>query len=1105
MKKLLCFVLTLAMLLTSAGAALAEDISVTVNGRAVELGSEPIVDGETVFLPVNAILTAIGCDVNWDDSAQILTACAGVNEYKFVTGEQVVYKNGAPSSISGAISLINGYIFVPLDALEVIGAKVEREGSGVALTFDMMDGRYFKIIHASTGRALTIDGDSFNDGWRVRFEKPEVKDIQLWRLSARRDGSYLFVNKKTRRSFDMPNGRLDLGLELIQYGVTDGSNQWVKPVLQDDGTYLLQCMHGDNLYLTVMPEGFVAQQEYVGDASQKYKLVEFKPDPPAKNVTSETAAEPDPLNGKYVSLISGGKALSFDGGRLTLSEAEPAAKNVWKLVRTKDKVYNLLTNDPDNNETLRTHKISVETDGNECGFIDYLFPTDVEGLDGMTFTISEPLMSADMYTPDSYGGKYYRIGISGSNQAVSVAEESPDNGARITAAPAIDSEFQSWAFIPQGGGMYTITNRASGRSLDIPSASVEEGAWVTQYATNYGDNQIFELVDGGNGTVMFKNKNSAQYLTVEDGYLVQRMRGRSNDQYFTLTEDGESGLKLIGAAPTLFLLKGGEKVNNVKLQWNSVAGADRYDVYRSADGGSFTFLTSLGGNTIDDYGLEIGTDYAYRVYAMSDGGLIDFVETKSVTPYDLPADLKSSSNLVESGLDRPNSLCVDGVYYRFNERGGGANWQLMMSTSTDDITYSEPVEVLNALEILAHETCKNFTSARFESQNFVYNPKANKFAFIAHFEADGGYGTAMTSIATATPGERFTFHGAYRPEGGDTRDLNVYVDDDYSAYIIAAINMNADLALYKLNEDWSAVERLVCIVNHNSWRELPGMLKVDGRYYLFTSGTAGWYPTQGMYNTTTSIEGPWSELRVVGNTTTFSSQSGSVSRLKPDSENYIMSTYRWMYFWDAAVVKRTNNRRYPISVSNGYAFYDFYDELLYNWDKDYLIPVQNGKILSQDMPSSAFSAEMPSHGALANDGNYQSYWRADLEGLEPEVEVIVNEETGEKTEIAKPLGWPYSWTVDLGEERNLSEIQVSWLIWNGSEPYYSYKVEASDDGKTFTTILDNTEGFTDYGFTVDQINASGRYVRLTVTNAKPRSSDNNNYPPQLYEVKVLGK
>ncbi|MGN1097704.1 MAG: RICIN domain-containing protein, partial [Clostridia bacterium] len=651
---------------------------------------------------------------------------------------------------------------------------------------------------------------------------------------------------------------------------------------------------------------------------------------------------------------------------------------------------------------------------------------------------------------------------------------------------------QVWALVTQGGGMYTITNKASGRSFDIPGGSIAEKASLTQYATNYGDNQIFELVEDADGSYLFKNKNSGMYVTADDGYLNQQARGRSNYQNFILTEVGECNEKIIGAAATLFLLKGGDTVSNAKLQWNSVNGATSYDVYRSVDGGEYKFFASLTGNTIDDYDLKVGSSYRYAVYALEGDSLIDCVETKAVEPYDLPADLTPSSNLEESSLVTPNTLSIDGVYYRYSawgrDDGGSGFGRLMMSTSTDGVNYSDPVEVLNYKDILAHETCQGFESCRFESQNIKYNPVANKFVFIAHFEADGGYGTAMTSFASGTPGEYFTFHGAYRPEGDDTRDLNVYVDDDNRAYLMAAVHNNADLALYRLTENWDGIEKRLCYVNRGKWRELPSMLKVDGMYYLFTSGTAGWYPTQGMYNTASSIEGPWSPLKTVGNTSTFSAQSGYVSILKSGGENYLMNSYRWMYFWKDAVVKRTVQRRYPISVSNGYAFFDFYDELLYNWENDDVVPVQNGRILSQNKPAKA--SVTSEDAGMANDGNYQTAWYS-------------KRERGEDEEVN--LDWPFTWEVDLGKVCSLSELQISWLIWNGSEPYYQYKVEGSTDGVNYTTILDRTEGYTDYGFTVDELSGSARYVKITVVNARPRSSDENNYPAQLYEVKVLGK
>ncbi len=1125
MKKSLGLILAVTMLFTALTGlpAFAADAQVTVNGAPVELAFGPVDRDGGIALAFEDICAILGFAPSLDGVSTV--AARGETIIRVEDKAADVKVNGKPVTISAPVSKVGDTLYLPIDALKAFDSTAAwvRSDSSLDITYDVMNGRYFQIVQHSSGKAFTLENGNLGDGVRVILgDADPADDKQVWKFVTRGDGRYAVTNKKALRSFDIPNGRSDVELNLIIYGITDGTNQWVRPVSRGDGTYLLQCAHDESLYLTERPDGVIAQNVLAGDDTQIFELREVPVTAAAvpNEVGGTMIAEHDELNGRYVTIslqdISAGETYRMATGlKLTDANSVPrttsgtgADANVWKVTLRGNRRYQftnkasglalavkdgaLTLAEPD----LSTGQMFTFKNNSLCSVSTGKYVSAAENgtvvLTDQAANIANIIAGLGMdavspYSEEKIGGKFYRIGIAGTEKVVSTADGSAENSARIVAADPSDSDIQLWDFVTQGSGSYILTNKASRRSMDIPGGSTEPGASVTQYDTNYGNNQIFELVPAGTDTYYLMNKNSELYMTEIDGVFSQEVMGHSGRQTFTLTEAGESDDRIIGAAATLFVLKGEDKVSNAKVQWGTFTNAARFDVYRSVDGGDYTLMASLTGKSIDDYDLEIGKSYSYDVYALDENGsLIDHAVTKPVVPYDLPADLKSSSNLEESGLDRPNSLYVDGVYYSFSAWGGGPNGgfgQLMMSTSADDVTYTEPVEVLNYQEILANETCQNFDTVRFESQNFIYNPVTNEFVFIAHLEADGGYGTAMTAFASGKPGERWTFHRAIRPEGGDTRDLNVYVDDDNKAYLIAAINVNADLALYELNESWTDVNRLVCIVNHNSWRELPSMMKVDGIYYLFTSGTAGWYPTQGMYNTAPTIDGPWSPLRTVGNTSTFSSQSGTVFRLKPGSDNYVMSTYRWMYFWQDAVVKRTTNRRYPVSVSNGFAFYDFYDELLYNWDNDDLVPVQNGRIVSQDMPVTSDS--LLGDSALANDGNYQTIWTAgSLEGEDSQ--------------------WPYVWEVDLGEVRSLSELQISWLIWNGSEPYYQYKVEGAVYGRDYTTLIDNTEGYTDYGFTVDQLSADARYLRITVENAKPRSHPNeNNYPPQIYEVKVL--
>jgi hypothetical protein len=1113
-KKLISFLLVLSMAFTSLCAFASDEVKVYLNGEELSLSSNVIASGEEAFIPVEEFCSLLGFDFAFDGESATMTNASVTSSISLDKAEYK--KNGMTTSLESAPFIEGGVLYAPSSALAALGAEAEwnSEENTLSVSVDNLANKYFRIIQKSASLALSLENGALGDGVRVMAEPISSSDTQVWKLSPVSEGVYQPLNKKSGRSFDIPNANTDTGMNLIQYGITMGENQFICPILNEDGSYYLKFKHCD-LYLTVNDDLHITQEEFTGDDNQVFVLeeaVESASDS-VENEVDEAGVQSLPLNGKIFKIrsVSSSSLLSTDanamkGSKIALSASE-SDSSVWfftaqgtgYMITNKESGFSL----HEGNDlmlypsTYRSEQIFTFTENGDGNYFistqsdlfltakgNYVTLSEFTGEENQLFALESLTYSEDKYSHDPLGGKTYTIQNAFSKKNISVEDESLENSAKILTEEPSDSLSQVWTFVTLGKSNYILTNALSARSMDIPSASTLPGVSVTQYATNYGNNQIFEFIENSDGSYFIKNKNSKLYLTVKNGYITQEKFRNNNLQKFLLTEVGESQDKIIGAAATLFLLKGEDTVSNVKLQWNKVTGAVSYDIYRTEEGvDEEVLIASFSGTTLDDYDLEVGKSYSYRVCALDEDGIIDSVVTESVVPYLLPSDLKSSSNLVESSLSRPNSLYVDGVYYNFSSWGrddGGTGFgRLMMRTSTDDITYGEWTEVLNYKEILENETCQGFTSCRFESQNFIYNKETNKFVFVAHFEADGGYGTAMTSIASATPGERFTFHRAIRPEGGDTRDLNVYVDDDNSAYLIAAINVNANLALYKFTEDWTDIEKLVCIVNRNCWRELPSMLKVDGRYYLFTSGTAGWYPTQGMYNTATSIEGPWSPLRSVGNSTTFSSQSGSVFTLKEGGENYVMSTYRWMYFWKDAVAKRTTNRRYPVKVSNGYAFYDFFEELLYNWENDVLVPVQDGRLLSQNMPSKSSCTTEDS--SYANDGDYSTYWY------------------GGGTEE-----WPFTWEVDLGKVSNLTELQISWLIWNGSEPYYSYKLEGSVDGVNYKTILDNTEGYTDYGFTVDTLSGTARYVRLTVTDAHSRSSDTNRYPAQLYEVKIFG-
>ncbi|MEK4365904.1 discoidin domain-containing protein [Paenibacillus sp. FSL M8-0212] len=530
-------------------------------------------------------------------------------------------------------------------------------------------------------------------------------------------------------------------------------------------------------------------------------------------------------------------------------------------------------------------------------------------------------------------------------------------------------------------------------------------------------------------------------------------------------------------AATLFVLKNESEVSNAKIHWAPVQGATAYELYRSENDEPYQLLQTLTGITTDDYDLNIGNTYKYQVKAYGGTSLLTSAVSPEYTPYSLPENLTTFDNTTQSTLMLPNELKVGDTYYRFNfvQKSSGGFGEMIQQTSTDDITYG------NDKVVLSYTDHPDLANSKFEGINILYHAPTNKFVFWGHYENSTDYTLARVSVASATPGEDFTFHKSFRPEGNQSRDISIFKDDDDSAYLISTANNNSDTILYKLTSDWLDVDHQVSVIYQNQHRELPKMIKKDGIYYLFSSQAAGWYPSIPLYSSATSIDGDWSELRTIGNTSTFSAQSGSVMRVKPDTgNNVVMVAYRWMFGWAGTQNGTTEERLLPVWFSDGYAFYDYFDQVLYNTSDDVLIPVQNGKLLSQGKPATAQTATGTNPASYANDGNYQTEW------------------------VGTGSSWPHWWKVDLGSVQQLNNVQISWWMQKGSEGFYKYKIETSTDNVNWTVALDRTNN-TSYGFTSDHLSSTvARYVRINMQNASLHNNPNNWYTPRLWEVKVFG-
>lgn len=544
-------------------------------------------------------------------------------------------------------------------------------------------------------------------------------------------------------------------------------------------------------------------------------------------------------------------------------------------------------------------------------------------------------------------------------------------------------------------------------------------------------------------------------------------------------EGTQTVLNPFGITATPFKLSSSNKVNNVNLAWSTKENALSYYVYgKEGEEGEYSLIYHGAGTSVKLYELTLGKNYYYKVQAWNNGVLLgESSEVKAQTAT-VSHGLLEYSNSVGGAMTTLSTLKAGDTYYKYDyvsDESGFAKLEEYTSKDSLNWTYVKTVMDRNSHPDLA--------SCKLEAMNIRYDSIHNKNILWAHWELKDGYGSGKALVASATPGESFTVHEIYNPEGIAVRDMNFFIDDNEArtGYLVTAGNAagegaNATMYIFQMNDTYTGIEGIVTKLFENQYREAPSLVKKDGYYYLFTSQAAGWYPSKGAYASALSLQGPWSELRSIGNSSNYSSQSGGVISIEGAAgKNYFMHAPRWVREEGTAAALCL-----PVAFANGIATYDYYDKVLYNPFTGSLIPEDKGVLLSENKPAIAsIAANGTKTAAKANDGNYDTAY------------------TAVKSQ------WPFWWQVDLGSTYRLSGIQVSWFMYKGSEGYYQYKVEASEDGENWTEILDKSDNKT-YGFTADTLTGNGRYVRLSVTNAVLHNNPNNWYTPTLYEVKVFG-
>ena len=86
----------------------------------------PFISNNRTLVPLRAIFTALGAEIDWNDDTQTVTSVKGDTTVRLTIGEKVLYKNGTAEEIDVPAQLVNNRTVVPVRAVaQSFGANVE--------------------------------------------------------------------------------------------------------------------------------------------------------------------------------------------------------------------------------------------------------------------------------------------------------------------------------------------------------------------------------------------------------------------------------------------------------------------------------------------------------------------------------------------------------------------------------------------------------------------------------------------------------------------------------------------------------------------------------------------------------------------------------------------------------------------------------------------------------------------------------------------------------------------------------------------------------------------------------------------------------------------
>ena len=385
-----------------------------------------------------------------------------------------------------------------------------------------------------------------------------------------------------------------------------------------------------------------------------------------------------------------------------------------------------------------------------------------------------------------------------------------------------------------------------------------------------------------------------------------------------------------------------------------------------------------------------------------------------------------------------------------------------------------------------------------ERPKVIYNERTGKWIMWIHWENGDDYGQARVAVCTADKVEGpYSLVDVFRPNGCDSRDQTLFLDNDGTAYHVYSTNMNSNTNCERLSDDFLTPLENYSVQLKGRRYEAAAIFKAGDTYYGVFSGCTSWTPNPGRFMWTYDLmdetwQAPADFKASDGSTginfcvdnnknTSYQSQSNYVFAIPGKDKCFVYMGDRW----NSSNIQSSKHVWLPLSVRSGYPTVRWYDEWnlsvfeemyrmkrmkeLTDGSEFYLLEKFSNRLVSR--PKASLSIE--------NDGNSNLCFILH-KTAKPYVYKIEEKATGKFIESV------YGTTRWQDEADRLGQ---EWMLWLEEDGYY--RIENMDDKVCLSVSGNTTE--------------AGTTLYLSEANASVHQSFDSQAHPDYQEADMYSK